>query len=77
MTTLSAQADSFSGHAPPIGARFVLKARSEPQHVLRGVQVTICHIAAMNTAMHRHLLPLRAATVAARGEHAGCRSPRQ
>jgi hypothetical protein len=28
--TLSAKADSFSGHAPPIGARFVLKARSEP-----------------------------------------------
>ena len=28
--TLSAQADSFSGHALPIGTRFVLKARSEP-----------------------------------------------
>src|SRR5581483_4961512 len=36
--------DSFSGHAPPIGARSVLKARSEPQYILRGVQVTICHI---------------------------------
>jgi hypothetical protein len=28
--TLSAKADSFSGHALPIGTRFVLKARSEP-----------------------------------------------
>ena len=50
--TLSAKADSFSGHAPPSGARSVLKARSEPQNIVRGVQVAICHIAAVGTAMH-------------------------
>jgi hypothetical protein len=50
--TLPAQASSFSGHAPPIGARFVLKARSKPQNVERGVQVAICHMAAVGAAMH-------------------------
>jgi hypothetical protein len=50
--TLPAQAGSFSGHAPPIGARSVLKARSEPQNVLRRVQVSICDIATSRAAMH-------------------------
>ncbi|EFO82072.1 hypothetical protein OSCT_0071 [Oscillochloris trichoides DG-6] len=49
--TLSAKADSFSGHALPIGTRFVLKARSEPEHVLRGVHVSIGNISAVSATM--------------------------
>jgi hypothetical protein len=44
--TLSAKADSFSGHAPPIGARSVLTARSEPQNILRGVQMDLTDVMA-------------------------------
>jgi hypothetical protein len=52
VTTLPAKAGSFSGHAPPIGARSVLTARSEPQNILRGVQVSIGNIPTGRAVMH-------------------------
>ncbi len=51
MTTLPAKAGSFSGNAFPHGIRLRLKAPSEPQYVLCGVNVPVGNISA-RTAMH-------------------------
>ena len=68
MTTLPAKAGSFSGHARANAPRFVLKAPSEPQDILSGVNVPVCYVAA-RAAMHplreRFLCPWKLAAVAA------------
>lgn len=45
MTTLSAKADSFSGHAFGTPMRFVPKAQPEPQYVPCGVNVSVGNVA--------------------------------
>lgn len=43
MTTPSAKADGFLGHARGNPPRFVPKAQSEPQNITGGVDITVNH----------------------------------
>jgi hypothetical protein len=55
VTTLSAKADSFSGHVCGNPLRFVPKAQPEPQDIQSGVNVSVDGIATRSAAMY----PLR------------------
>src|SRR3712207_3622136 len=52
VTTLTAKAASFSGNAFGIPIRSRLKAPSEPQDVLCGINVPVGHVSAREAGMH-------------------------
>ena len=68
VTPLPAKASSFSGHVCGNPLRFVLKAPSEPQDVLCGVDVSVGHVAAGGAAaypLRERLFDLRKSTAVA------------
>ena len=68
VTPLPAKASSFSGHVCGNPLRFVLKAPSEPQDVLCGVDVSVGHVAAGGAGVYplrERLFDLRKSTAVA------------
>lgn len=68
MTTLPAKAGNFSGHARANAPRCVLRAPSEPEYVLRGINVPVACVPAALAAVYtdrESFLDLREITAAA------------